>query len=210
MITDFRLLDTALKAAVDTEMGRRDYGMDMFLLTTRKNGGIGQPSVYTLSRVECMKPWTIEFEYTHHYDGPPYSSFVSIKEVGDTLIEDLTRLADEREAILNAVVTQRFELELSYDDDPDVWHTISFPVTAKFEDIDQFFNNHMDAVEESEAEFGHHDSSGGANSDGVFGLGSREVTRERTDELTKRWHDYFAKLGWAPGEITKTFVNQNG
>ncbi len=213
MITDFRLLETALKAAVDTEMGWRNYGKDMFLLTTRQNGGHGKPSVYSLSRAECPKPWRIEFEYTHHYDGPPYSSFVSLKELGDTLVEDLTRLADERDAMLNEVVTQRFEMNLSYDDEPEgTWHKISFPVTAKFNDLNQFFNDHMDEVEESEAEFGHHDSGGGVGDDGVytFGFDSREVARERTDEITKRWHDYFAKLGWAPGEITKTFVDQNG
>lgn len=209
MITDFRLLDIALKAAVDTEMGRRDYGKDMFLLTTRKNGGHGQPSVYSLSRAECPKPWRIEFEYTHHYDGPPYSSFVSIKELGDTLVEDLTRLADERDAINNEIVTQIFQIELIYEDDPvGAWHHIRFPVTTKFSDLDQFFNDdHLGEFEDSEAEFGCHDQGGGVGDDGVytFGFSSREVARERTDELVQRWHDYFTKLGWAPGEVTKVF-----
>ena len=214
MITDFRLLDIALKASVDTEMERRDYGKDMLLVTSSQKGGLGQPSLYTLARVECPLPWRIVFEYTHHYDGPPYSSFVSKEEEGAGLVADLTRLTDEYEAIQNAVVTQLFEIELIYDDDSEgSWHSVRFPVTAKYSDIDQFFDTHLAEIEDSEAEYGCHDLGGGASEDGVytFGFSSREVGRERADELVQRWHAYFTKLGWAPGEITKSvFVHQNG
>ena len=207
MINDFRLMDALHHFAIDTQVGCRSYGRDVKLSVDAVHGGFGKPSTYTVARTDEGTEWKIVYLYTHHYDGPPYSSYETISAEGDPLT-DMTRLADERDAAASAVNTMFFMLALSFDDDPDGYDYISWSVSAPQKDLDKFFSGEdddLELVQDIEADFGVHDFNGYTPEDGPATLGflSYEVGRDRVDDLIARWRKGFTDAGLEIGETTR-------